>query len=435
MPLTQLSPLDVAFLCLEGKDSPMHMGAVATFSPRRPVDPMRMAGLLVERAERIPRLRERVRTIRFPPGAAVWEPAPEFSAGDHVHIHRVSGLYDPDPLATYAARWIARPLDLSRPLWNAHVVTGLPGGDFAVLLKMHHAMTDGAGAFAIAAGLLDESPGATGTAGTQPAPPSALGALREGITTAVGQAGENAGIALSLARATRPFPISPLTAPRSAKRRVGLVRLDAADVRQIRRTHGGTANDVILAVLAGALREWLVNHGHRADGGPLRALVPVSLRGRQRRAGANQLSGYLCELPIHADDPVQRLHLVRASMHAGKSGGPAHGAGAFPVLADRLPSALHRIATRFTGPAAGLLFDLVVTNVPLPGLELTMGGAPLSELYPLVPLASRQALGIAVSTYRSGVHIGLQANGEAVVDLGSLRDAVLKSAASLRLAS
>jgi diacylglycerol O-acyltransferase len=84
-----------------------------------------------------------------------------------------------------------------------------------------------------------------------------------------------------------------------------------------------------------------------------------------------------------------------------------------------------------TGQAAPLLFDTVITNVPVPGVELTLDGASLREVYPFVPLAPRQALGIAVVTYRDSVHIGLQANGAAVPDIGSLRDAVVKSTAAL----
>ncbi|HEV7980030.1 wax ester/triacylglycerol synthase family O-acyltransferase [Amycolatopsis sp.] len=431
---TQLSGLDVAFLSMEGDSTPMHMGAVVTFRPRGQVEPHRLAALLAERAWKIPKLRQVAMPSLFPPGSATWAEDPEFDPQEHIHVHRASGLYEPDPLAAYASRWIAQPLDTRKPLWDLHLVTGLHDGRFALLLKLHHALTDGAGAFAVAAGLLDRLPVTSRSVATPAAAPirSTLDTVLGTIGATLSQAGEAATIASSVLRATRPYPISPITAPSAKDRSLGFVRLDMGDVRQIRKAHGGTANDVILAVLAGALREWLVNRGHRADGRSLRALIPVSLRGRQAaQTGGNKLSGYLCELPIGVDDPIERLRVVQHAMARNKAAGPSRGAGAFPLLADRVPPALHRLTGRMTGQAAPLLFDTVVTNVPLPSLKLSLDGAPLDEVYPFVPLAPRQALGMAVAVYRDSAHIGLQANGTAVPDIGSLQDAVAKSTAVL----
>ncbi|WIV56978.1 wax ester/triacylglycerol synthase family O-acyltransferase [Amycolatopsis nalaikhensis] len=423
---SSLSALDVAFLCLESETSPMHMGAVVTFTPRGPVDPGALTASLAERAARLPKLRQRARAELFPPGSASWAEDPNFVAADHIHHVALSSLYEPDPLAAYASRWIAEPLDTSRPLWQLTLATGLPDGKFALLLKLHHALTDGAGAYAVAAGLLD---------GVKlPAPSRPIPAPRSTLDTVkdvLGTANETAGIASSLVRAARP-PLSPVSAPPSAERRLGFVRLPLTELRRVRQVHGGTTNDVVLAVLSGALREWLVNRGHRADGRTLRALIPVSVRGRAGdQLGGNKLSGYLCDLPVGEDDPVERLRVVRRAMTRNKAAGPSRGAGALPLLADRVPPLLHRLGTRTAGRAAPMLFDLVITTVPLPPARLSLDGARLAEVYPFVPLAPRHAVGIAVATYRDSVHIGLQANGAAVPDVGSLRDAVLKSTARL----
>ncbi|MDQ0379951.1 WS/DGAT/MGAT family acyltransferase [Amycolatopsis thermophila] len=412
----------------------MHMGAAVILQPDGPVDPGALAALLARRAARIPRLRRRVRPSLFPPGGASWAEDPEFDPHDHVHVHRLTGFYADDPLAAYAAEWIEQPLPMDRPLWDVHLVTGLAENRFALLLKLHHAFTDGAGAFAVAAGLLDELPitRMLVDAADPPADPrSPLEALRDGVTGAIGQAGENAAIASAILRAARPYPSSPLSAPDSAARRLGFVRLPLSDIRTIRGAHGGTPNDVVLAVLAGALRDWMINRGQRPDARTLRALIPVSTRARDGGWGSNQLSGYLCDLPVHLDDPVRRLREIRWSMDRNKAAGPQRGAGALPVLADRLPPVLHRMAAKVTGRAAGALFDTVITNVPLPKLDLSLDGARLCEIYPFVPLAPRHAVGIAAATYRDHVHIGLQLNGDTVPDTGSLRDAVLKSAAAL----
>ncbi|UKD59970.1 WS/DGAT domain-containing protein [Amycolatopsis sp. FU40] len=404
----------------------MQMGAALVFAPDGPVDPDRLTALLARRAANIPPLRRKIRAGLFPPGSATWVDDPDFRAVKHIRHHRLTALYDPDPLPEFAARWIAEPLDPHRPLWELTVVTGFPDGSFAVLLKLHHALTDGAGAYAVTVGLLDGLP-IPEPAPAIPQPRSPMSAVRDTL--------ETAGIASSVVRAARP-PCLPLAAPATAERRLGFARLASADLRRIRRTHGGTTNDVVLAVLSGALREWLINRGIRATGRSLRALIPVSVRGRAAgQWGGNKLSGYLCDLPIGMDDPVRRLTEVRAAMTRNKAAGPSRGAGAFPLLADRMPAALHRLGTRTAGLAAPLLFDLVVTTVPVPPARHALDGAPLTEVYPFVPLAPHQAVGIAVAPYRDSVHIGLQANADAVADLGSLRDAVAKSAAELLDAS
>jgi len=429
----QLSGLDVAFLCLERETAPMHMGAVMVLDPGGPVDPGALAGLLAQRAARVARLRQRVRPALLPPGGAVWVPDPGFDPSRHIHLHRVPEFCAEDPLAAHAATWIEQPLPRDRPLWDLHVVTGLPEHRVALLLKLHHALTDGAGAYAVAAGLLDELPFTRALIEADqraPAPRSPLRALADAVG-AVGQAGANAAIASAILRSARPLPGSPLTAPDSAARRLGFARLPLPEVRAIRRAHGGTTNDVLIAVLAGALREWMINRGRRPDARAVRALVPVSTREREAGTGANRLSGYLCDLPVQVDDPVQRLQQIRASMQLNKARGPQRGAGALPVLAGRLPPGAHRIAAKVAGRAASVLFDTVITNVPLPKPALTLDGAPVREIYPFVPLAARQAVAIAAATYGDHVHIGLQLNGAAAADTGSLRDAVLKSAAAL----
>jgi hypothetical protein len=118
-------------------------------------------------------------------------------------------------------------------------------------------------------------------------------------------------------------------------------------------------------------------------------------------------------------------------MDQNKAAGPLKGAGALPVLAELIPPAVHRIATPLVGRGAGLLFDLVVTTVPLPGEELRLGGSPMSELYPLAPLAHGQALTIAFAPHRDSVHIGLQADTDALPDVDKLVDMLPIAAAEL----
>lgn len=440
-----LSGLDAAFLALDNPATPLHMGAVGVFSGDD-VDVDRLATLLIDRASGIERLRLRVRSTWVPPAGAVWEPDPRFDAADHVQVRRLKSPQWPDAVERCVAEWIAVPLPAGRPLWSIDIVPGLPGGEFALLLKLHHALTDGAGAVEVSAALLDALPRRTAPARAAEPPavhpsssPSlarqAFGAVAPVVRAVAGSvraAADTAELGVDLAKAVRPGYRSPLGACSSGTRRVSFVRLDAADLRAIRKAHGGTPNDVVLAVIAGALRTWLRARGGSVDGTTLRALVPVSLRGRHvPQNGGNRLSGYLCPLPVGVDDPLARLRLVRDVMDENKSRGPLKGPGALPLLANRVPVGVHRVATGMIGGAGSSLFDLVVTNVPLPRVPLTLAGATLRSSFPLVPLGPGQALGIGVSPHRDSVTLALHADADAVTDLDVLTAAVEKETATL----
>jgi diacylglycerol O-acyltransferase / wax synthase len=150
----RLSALDTAFLCLESQEAPMHLGALAVFQPQRPIEPSHLLGVVADRVERRPSLRQRVRLAWLPPGAAVWAKDGLFHLPSHLQLHRLTEG-DQHTLATLAGELMAEPLDLDRPLWQIHLVTGLAGGRFAVLVKLHHAMADGLRAVELGIGLLD----------------------------------------------------------------------------------------------------------------------------------------------------------------------------------------------------------------------------------------------------------------------------------------
>lgn len=454
MAADRLAGLDMAFLCLEHPSAPLHMGAVAVFQPAHPVDGRRLVTMLSERAQRIPRLRRRIRQSWFPTASAEWAEDGGFKADDHIRAHPLPAGSGHDELAELAARLMAEPLDMAQPPWQLHVITGLAGGRFALLAKLHHALCDGIEAVGLATGLFDglAAKPSTATHGdTTDVPPayavaraawhavSRPGGLIKTVTDAA--AGSDAalrrgnralGIAASvLANSRLPDPSSPLFAAPSAQRRLGLLSLDIQDVRRIRRRHGGTVNDVVLTIVTGALRRWIASRGHPTEE-TVRALIPVSQR--KRRTGqpdGNQLSGYLCELPVGEPNPIRRLNAIRTSMDRNKADGPQRGPGAVPLLAQELPGVLHRLAMPLARCAAPVLFDIVVTTVPLPGAGLSLDGAGLDEMYPLVPLAPGHALGIAIARYRDTIHIGLHADQFALADLEKLSDAFPDALADL----
>ncbi|WP_416970731.1 wax ester/triacylglycerol synthase family O-acyltransferase [Streptomyces sp. 4F14] len=429
-----LAPLDLAFWNLETAEHPMHLGALGVFSAHSPTAGAHAADLLAARAAGVPGLRMRIRDTWHPLsfGAAVREPAPSFDPLHHVLLHAPT----PDFQAE-AGRLMGRPLDRTRPPWEAHVLPGEDGVTFAVLFKFHHALADGLRALTLAAAVLDpmEGPAPRGLTAREE-PPTGVRRLLNGtvgLATALparlrdtlSGAGRALDIGASLAVSGLAVRSSPaLTSDATGTRRTAGVVIDVDDVHRVRKAVGGTVNDVLIGVVAGALRRWLDERGDGTDVTP-RALVPVSQR-RPRTAHpqGNRLSGYLVRLPVHQPEPLVRLADVRAAMDRNKDAGPGRGAGAVALLADHVPALGHRVGGPLARQAARLWFDVLVTSVPLPGVGLRLGGHPVVEVFPYAPLARGQALAVALSSYRGRVHVGLVADGAAVPDLDRLAAAV-----------
>ncbi|MER5361677.1 wax ester/triacylglycerol synthase family O-acyltransferase [Streptomyces sp. NPDC002785] len=440
-----LAPLDLAFWHLESDAHPMHLGALAVFSP--PPDPAHGVGpeavleLLGARAAAIPRLRMRVRDVLLPVGGAAWFVDKDFDV--HRHIERAqlteaeSRGEDGGFMAgatRLAGELMEQPLERGLPPWQMYVIGGADGGSFAVLVKLHHALADGMRAVAIGAGIFDEIASGAGRARSgmptrraRTVPPrSWMPGPRQVAGLALGRIedlGRAFGVGASMVRASRlDLRGAPaLTASSSGTRRLATADLDLDAVQRIRRAAGGTTNDVLLAVVAGALRRWMLERGEPLPAEDPRALVPVSRRRPgQAAATGNKLSAYLLGLPVSEPDPWKRLRAVRTAMDRNKSAGPFRGAGAVAVLADQLPSLAHRFGAPIAGNAARMLFDVLVTSVPLPRSALSLGGCPLRAVYPMAPLARGQSLAIALSTYGGRVRVGLVADGKALPDLERL---------------
>ncbi|MET7701439.1 wax ester/triacylglycerol synthase family O-acyltransferase [Streptomyces sp. NPDC005485] len=431
-----LAPLDLAFWNIESAEHPMHLGALGVFSAHSPTAGAHAADLLAARAAAVPGLRMRIRDVWQPLlplafGGATREPAPDFDPLQHVRLHAPTADFH-----AVAGRLMERPLERGRPPWEAHVLPGEDGTSFAVLFKFHHALADGLRALMLAAALMD--PMDMPEPRPRPAEPPRgllpdvrkLPGLVRGALSDVGRALD---IGTSVARATWDVRSSTaLTSQPTGTRRTAGVVVDLDEVHRIRKTEGGTVNDVLIAVVAGALRRWLDERGDGSEGVAPRALIPVSKR-RPRTAHpqGNRLSGYLIRLPVDDPDPLARLRTVRTAMDRNKDAGPNRGAGAVALLADHVPPLGHRLGGPVVGQAARLLFDILVTSVPLPSLGLKLGGCPVTEVFPLAPLARGQALAIAVSTFRGRVHYGLVADAEAVPDLDRLSAAVTEEVAAL----
>ncbi|MFB6953419.1 wax ester/triacylglycerol synthase family O-acyltransferase, partial [Streptomyces niveus] len=449
-----LAPLDLAFWHLESPDHPMHLGALAVFDAApgagSAADDEALVELLATRAAAVPRLRMRVRDVLLPVGGAAWSVDKDFDVRSHVrHLELPPGDFA-EETTRLAGELMERPLERGIPPWEMYVLTGGEGGEggaqagrsFAVLVKLHHALADGMRAVAIGAGIFDQiaDARAAGTRRARPAPPRSWlpgpWQVADRARDRIGELGRALGIGASVVRASRLDlrATTALVAGSSGTRRLATAVLALEDVRRVRKEHGGTVNDVLLATVAGALRRWMLERGERLpDCDPRtdpRALVPVSGRRPSRaRQGAgaggssgsgNMFSAYLLGLPVSEPDPLSRLTAVREAMDRNKKDGPSRGPGAVALLAGQLHPLAHRLAAPLAGNAARILFDVLVTSVPLPRATLSFGGCPLREIYPMAPLARGQSLAVGLTTYGGQVHVGLVADGKALPDLDGL---------------
>jgi WS/DGAT/MGAT family acyltransferase len=386
----------------------------------------------------------------------VWVDDPEFNIEYHV---RRSSLPRPGTevqLLDLVSRLTSRPLDRKRPLWEVYLVEGLADGRVAVITKTHPALVDGLTAIDISQVLLDVEPDApvpepvTWQPQRLPSgaelvlqaldeyvrrPSSAVDTARAALTDVRSTAARLGGVAEGLLRTARravlPAPNSPLNAPVGRQRRVALARAALEDIKDIRRAHGGTVNDVLLNVVTGALREWLLSRGEPVVAGTsVRALVPISMQDDDAVAG-NRVSSYLVDLPVGEPNPRVRLTRLSYAMRGTAQHGRSVGADSLIALTGFAPPTLHALGARAARGLSRRLFNLVITNVPGPQVPLYAAGSRMLEVFPVVPLASGQGLAIGMTSYHGRVFFGLNADRDSVGDVDVLADLIEQEVAEL----
>jgi WS/DGAT/MGAT family acyltransferase len=237
----------------------------------------------------------------------------------------------------------------------------------------------------------------------------------------------------------RPAPTSLYNEPIGPHRRFTWVRTSLADVKAIKDAAGGTVNDVMLTVVAGALGRHLRRRGTDTDGLVLRAMVPVSVRAEiEQGALGNRVAAMMAPLPVGETDPLARLSVISEQMQGLKEGGQAVGAQRLTELSGFAPPTIMAQASRLA--ARQRFFNLVVTNVPGPQFPLYLMGSEMIDLFPMVPLAQNQALGVAIMSYNGRINFGLVGDYDLMYDLDEVTDdfgdalAELADAAGVRLA-
>ena len=231
----------------------------------------------------------------------------------------------------------------------------------------------------------------------------------------------------------RPPPSSPYNVDIGPHRRFAWVRASLADVKAIKKSLGGTVNDVVLAAVAGALRRHMDRRGAKREQ-PLRAMVPVSVRSEDERGSlGNRVAAMMAPLPVNEEDPQRLLATIAAAMQGIKRSGQAVGAQVLTELSGFAPPTLMAQGSRLVSTKR--LFNVVVTNVPGPQFHLYLLGSELRDIYPMVPLARGQALGIAIMSYNGRMNFGLLGDWDALADLDELAEELQGSLAELAAAA
>jgi WS/DGAT/MGAT family acyltransferase len=448
--LDRLTALDASFLHQEGPESHMHIGALTVFDGPPPTFD-ELIELIGSRLHLVPRYRQRLVHTPLDRGRPVWIDDAAFRLEYHVRHVALPEPGDRDQLLTLLSRIFSTQLDRRRPLWELWFVEGLVGGGFAFIFKTHHAVIDGIAGVDLATvifdlesdgepdGELEPAAGPDWTPGRRPGLLEllALGAARDArdslglVTGALAAAAHPQQAARRLLEAAEgigeivwaalnPAPDTPLNVPIGPHRRFVTVAGRLEDFKTIKNAFGGTVNDVVLAVVSGALRDFLQARGVRTEGLELRALVPVSLRGASGGGDVigNQLAAMRATLPVYIADPLARLEAVRVSMEGIKESRQALGAEVVAGVQNFAPPTILAQASRINFSTR--LFNLLVTNLPGPQVPLHVLGREIREVYPIAFLPHDHALAIAIMSYNGQMNFGLLADSQALPELDQL---------------
>jgi diacylglycerol O-acyltransferase / wax synthase len=458
--LDRLTSTDASFLHQEGHASHMHIGGVLIFEGPPPSFD-EFADHVRGRLHVVPRYRQKLVTPALQTGRPLWIDDPDFNLSYHV---RHTALPEPgteEQLLLLVARIASQRLDRSKPLWEHWLVEGLEGDRFAVISKTHHALVDGIAGVDLATVIFDLEPAPPPPAENlepwvaQPEPSQAgllLAGARGMVRASVSMTARTVAAvtrpatSLNLVRdaaegvgelvwaGLNPAPETPLNVTIGPHRRFAVARQQLSDYKQVKDAFGGTVNDVVLTVVAGALADWLRSRGVPTQGLEMRALVPVSVRSRdQRGALGNRLTVMRGPLPVYIDDPVARLRYVRAAMDGLKESKQAVGAATLVAVNNLAPPTILAQASRLNFSTR--LFNLLVTNVPGPQMPLYLLGRQLNDLFPVAFLPENHALAIAIMSYNGNLDYGLLGDYDAMPDIDIVADGIERSLAALLAAA
>ncbi|MDH2415024.1 wax ester/triacylglycerol synthase family O-acyltransferase [Nocardioides sp. CER19] len=442
----RLTPRDLSFLTEESATAPRQNATVEIFEPGpEGFDYDALLALIADRISFVPRYRQRVQFLPGRLANPVWVDDPTFELEYHVRRSALPRPGNADQLRDLVARIVSRPLDRHRPLWEMYLVEGLEGGRVAILTKAHQALVDGVHTVDLGQLLLDVSPDTKlldpeyddwrpGRAATPVGllvdavrdvlaePEIALDAARS-TTARLARRGRRlvrrgVGTAELVVRG-RPDWMTPLNGRLSQQRRFVTLEARLDDLRAIRAVHGGTINDVVLAIVAGGLRAWLMTRPESLAGmRQVRAVVPISVIDENEEATSlgSQIAVHFVDLPVSEPSPVVRLHQVSYSFESHKATGRGVAASRLAGIAGFAPTTFHAVGSRAAAAQPGRSYHLTVTNVPGPQSARYAAGAEMVASYPVPPLVPGHALAIGVTSYHGGVSFGITTDRDLIPD-------------------
>ncbi len=443
----RLTALDASFLDLESPGVHMHVGSVGIFEPGPLVhedgglDFDQILVLAESALTRTPRFRQKLAHVPLT-GHPIWVDDEHFNLLYHLRHTALPLPGDERRLKRLVGRIMSEKLDRAKPMWELWFVEGLEGGRFAVVSKVHHCLIDGISGVDLLSAFMGPDPDhrpepaaahwiprpgpgplrllADEAARRVSLPGRVLGgaarALRRPERTLAQGTRAATGLAETLAKAFSPAADTPLNVAIGPHRRFDWTRMDLGVVREVGVAHGGKVNDVVLACVSGAVRDWLSAHGQDLDAIDFRTLVPVSTRSASERGKlGNRVSMLVARLPVDEPDPRRRIARVIDETRKLKTSGQVQGSEALEEISDWTVAGLLTTISRLA--AARRAFNIVVTNVPGPQVPVFLNGARLLASYPLVPLFENQALGVALLSYDGALYWGFNADWDALPDL------------------
>lgn len=470
--MERLSGLDSAFLSFETPAMHLHVAMTAVVDPRTMAQPYESSTLerfIAERLLRVPSLRRRVVDAPLRLNHPVWAEDRRIDPGAHIRRHVLPPPGGARELGELTAAIVGVPLDRSRPLWEVHVVEGLADGNVAIIGKVHHCAVDGVSGAELFVNLFDLEPQPT-------APRDVVGPVPEGAGTPERQIPsqvDTVGHALlSQVRRTLALPALvgrtartvgelvlrhrdssviagavPLRAPRTPwnaaitpRRTVAFARVSLDEVKQVKNAFGITVNDVVLGVVGGAVRRYLMEREGLPDE-PLVGMCPVSVR-TEDEAGrpGNRISAMFVHLRTDIADAAMRLRAIAAATKGAKDDHDAIGARFLQRWAEHAaPATFARAARLYSrlnlADRHPPVHNLIVSNVPGPPFPLYLAGARLVASYPMGPVMEGAGLNVTVLSYLNQIDFGFLACADLVPDVWEMVDHVDGAMAELREAA
>ncbi|MBW2426354.1 MAG: wax ester/triacylglycerol synthase family O-acyltransferase [Deltaproteobacteria bacterium] len=437
----RLGLTDSTFLYVENETNHMHIASVALFEGPAPHDG-EIEEMVSSKLHLVPRYRQIVRFVPYDIARPEWCDDPHFNLRYHVRHTALPSPGTVEQLQTLVGRVMSQQLDRAKPLWEMWIVEGLEDDRWAILSKTHHCMVDGVSATDLMSTLMDTNPDAEHPAPkrwTAKPPPSSFDltrrAIRDNFSTtteawrSIGRAFRAPGRFLdelgdfregltTFGRTKDEEPESSLNGPISPHRRWCWAETPLADIKKIRSAHGGTINDVVLAVITRGFHDLLRQRGEPVKDRFVRTLVPVSIRKEEERGTYNnRVSAMFAELPVGIVDPVERLTTLREQMEDLKEHRQAVAAETLASLSGFAPPSLLALGARAFASSVQHAVQTVTTNVPGPQHLLYAAGRPMVAAYPYVPLAGSIQIGVAIFSYAGNLGFGITGDYEAAPDI------------------